>query len=311
MLISIITPTFNAGSTLDETLGSVRQQLRHDTEHLLMDAGSIDRTLDVAKEYPYLIVRSESDRGIYDGMNKGAGLARGEWLLFLQGDDWLPEKTLEAYRRAIAENPDAEMICGNCEAVRESDGIWSPVWSVNDPDSKKMTVRNIALGEPMINARLFRREVFLQRGGFSLEYSLASDRDFLLSAAKAGVRQQEIQIPTYRYRWHSRSSTMTEGNSLSSKLRQENLLIAQRYQQLLSGSDKDAIRNWRAKIAVEHAMNAMENRDLKSFGEACRHGLKSHAYWGFSVCAEIACRLPGYLKRGCRTQTQARSSRKQ
>ena len=310
MLISIITPTFNAGSTLDETLGSVRQQLRHDTEHLLMDACSTDRTLDVAKEYPHLIVRSESDRGIYDGMNKGARLACGEWLLFLQGDDWLPEGTLEAYRRAIVENPDAEMICGDSEAVRESDGIWSPIWSVNDPDSKKLTVRNIALGEPMINARLFRREVFLQRGGFSLEYSLASDRDFLLSAAEAGVRQREIEIPTYRYRWHSRSSTMTEGNSLSSKLRLENLRIAQRHQELLSGDDKGAIRNWRAKLAVEHAMNAMENRDMKSFGEACRHGLKSHAYWGFSLCAEIASRLPGYLKRGCRTRTQARSSGK-
>jgi GT2 family glycosyltransferase len=203
------------------------------------------------------------------------------------------------------------MICGDCEAVRNMSGKWESVWSVADPVSKKLTVQNIALGEPMINARLIRRDVFFKLGGFSLEYSLASDRDFLLRATEAGVRQKEIQFPTYKYRWHTGSSTMTEGNSLSEKLRRENLLIAQRHQELISGSDNDAIRNWRAKIAVEHAMNAMENRDMKSFSEACRHGLKSHAYWGFSVCAEIACRLPGYLKRGCRTRTQARSSRKQ
>ena len=311
MLISIITPTFNASSTLGETLESVRLQMGEDMEHLLLDACSTDRTLDVVKQFSHLVVHSEPDSGIYDGMNKGAGLACGDWLLFLQGDDWLPEGTLEAYRRAIASYPDAEMICGNCEAVKESEGSWSAIWSVSDSASKKLTIENIALGEPMINARLIRRDIFWKLGGFSLEYSLASDRDFLLRAAEAGVRQGEIQIPTYRYRWHSRSSTMTEGNSLSAKLRQENIRIAQRHQQLLSGDDKGAIRSWRAKLAVEHAMNAMENREMKSFGEACSHGLGSHAYWGFSLCVEIACRVPGYLKRGCRTRTQARSSGKQ
>jgi len=311
MIISIVTPTFNAGGTIKETLESTRSQLGNDIEHLLLDACSTDKTLEVAKGYPYLTFRSEPDSGIYDGMNNGAKLARGEWILFLQGDDWLPTGAIAAYRRAITENPSAEMICGDCEAVRNMSGEWKSIWSVADPISKKLTIQNIALGEPMINARLIRRDVFFKLGGFSLEYTLASDRDFLLRATEAGVRQKEIQVPTYKYRWHTGSSTMTEGNSLSEKLRRENLLIAQRHQELLSGSDKNAIRNWRAQIAVEHAMNAMENTDMKSFGEACRHGLKAHAYWGFSVCAEIACRLPGYLKRGCRTRTQARSSRKQ
>lgn len=310
MTISIVTTTFNAGITIGEALQSVGL-LDHVTEHLLVDAASQDNTLEVARNFPRVRILSEPDQGIYDGMNKGAQHARGDWLLFLQGDDWLPDGTLEAYRSAIKRHPEAEMFCGDCEAVKESDGTWLPIWSVTDLVLKKLTVKNIALGEPMINARLIRKDIFWKLGGFSLEYSLASDRDFLLSAAEAGVRQREIQIPTYRYRWHSRSSTMTEGNSLSAKLRQENLRIAQRHQELLSGDDKGAIRNWRAKLAVEHAMNAMENCDMKSFGEACRHGLKSHAYWGFSLCVEIACRLPGYLKRGCRTRTQARSSGKQ
>ena len=113
MLISIITPTFNAGVTLGETLESVRQQMGEDMEHLLLDACSTDRTLDVVKQFSHLVVHSEPDSGIYDGMNKGAELARGDWLLFLQGDDWLAEGTLEAYLRTIALHPDAEMICGD------------------------------------------------------------------------------------------------------------------------------------------------------------------------------------------------------
>lgn len=307
VLITIITPTFNAGSTLGDALKSVLCQYGADTEHLLMDACSTDRTLNEAKEYPHLVVRSEPDMGIYDGMNKGAALARGEWLLFLQGDDWLPQGTLEAYRRAIAENPEAEMICGNCEAVRESDGTWTQVWSVNNLGAKKLTVGNIALGEPMINARLIRRNFFWRLGGFSLEYQLASDRDFLLRAAETGIRQAEVAVPTYRYRWHAGSSTMTEGITLSENLRHENLLIAQRHQRLVTVEDKEAIRNWRAKLAIEKAMNAIEQPSVRSLLDAFLHGVSARLHWPISLCYEIIARLPGYVGRGCRTRTMAKS----
>jgi len=159
-LISIITPSFHAAKTIGETLDSVLPQLLGDVEHLLIDACSTDRTLEIAAKYPHLSVRSEHDRGIYDGMNKGAALAEGEWLLFLQADDWLPERTLDAYRMAISEAPMADVICGSAEAVEESEGGWSTIWSVKDSSLKKLSAKNIALGEPMINARLFRKSFF-------------------------------------------------------------------------------------------------------------------------------------------------------
>jgi glycosyltransferase involved in cell wall biosynthesis len=306
VLISIITPTFNAGVTLGETLESVRQQMGEDMEHLLLDACSTDRTLDVVKQFSHLVVHSEPDSGIYDGMNKGAELARGDWLLFLQGDDWLAEGTLEAYRTAIASYPDAEMICGNCEAVKESEGSWSAIWSVSDSASKKLTIENIALGEPMINARLIRRDIFWKLGGFSLEYSLASDRDFLLRAAEAGVRQGEIQIPTYRYRWHSRSSTMTEGNSLSAKLRQENIRIAQRHlldTKQLTSDDRKSLRTWHTRLTIQAAMNAMESM-RPDFFALCFDGTSNNARWPVSFLYELMSSIPGFIARGCRTRSQ-------
>jgi glycosyltransferase involved in cell wall biosynthesis len=308
MKISIVTPTFNAGSTIAEALQSVGQ-LDDGMEHLLVDAASKDNTLEVAGHFTGVRIFSEPDKGIYDGMNKGAELARGKWLLFLQGDDWLPKGALAAFRDAIAGNPDAEMICGDCEAVRNVSGNWESVWFVTGPASKKLTIKNIALGEPMINARLIRKDIFQRLGGFSLKYSLASDRDFLLRCAASGIRQAEIPYMTYRYRWHAGSSTMTEGNALSEKLRGENLRIAQRHQELVSDCDKEAIRDWRANLAIEQAMNAIERPNVKLFIEAFRHGMSSQTWWVFFLFSEIMMGLPGYFGRGCRTRSMARSSR--
>lgn len=304
VLISIITPTFQAGSTLRETLESVRSQYGGDTEHLLMDAASTDETLEIAKGYPHLIVKSEKDRGIYDGMNKGASLATGEWLLFLQGDDWLPAGTLDSYRRAIASHPGAEMFCGDCEAVKERIEGWTPVWSVKDRDLKKLTVQNIALGEPMINARLIRRDVFLKLGGFSLNYSLASDRDFLLRCAEIQVPQAEIPAATYRYRWHAGSSTMTEGNALTAKLFRENLSIAKKHLQGTSEGSRRVLLKWHDRLAVQAAMNALEHFQGGKLLQSVREGMSENPTWIAGFTMEILRSLPGFLFRGGKTRTQ-------
>ena len=304
MLFSIITPTFNAGVTLGETLESVRNQMGDDTEHLMMDACSTDKTLEVAKKYPHLIVRSEPDKGIYDGMNKGAKLARGEWLLFLQGDDWLPAGTVEAYRKAITENPSIEIICGDCEAMKQSVGIWSSVWSVTDPSLKKLTVENIALGEPMINARLIKRSAFEKLGGFSLDYSLASDRDFLLRAAEAGFRQKEIEVATYRYRWHAGSSTMTEGNALTSKLSRENLAIAKKNLSKESAGSRETLLKWHDLLTVQAAMNALENFQWRDLVQAYREGTAENRGWIFCFAGEIIRSLPGFISRRGKSRTR-------
>jgi len=309
VLITIITPTFNAGSTIAHALLSANHP-DDNVEHLLVDASSEDDTLKIASDYPKVRILSEPDKGIYDGMNKGAELARGEWLLFLQGDDWLPAGALDAYRKAIAENPDAEMICGDCEAVKQSAGTWSSIWSVKDPSLKKLTIENVALGEPMINARLIRKDVFRKLGGFSLEYSLASDRDFLLRAAEAGVRQAEIPVPTYRYRWHEGSSTMTEGNSLSKKLCQENLRIAVDHLQRVRPADRGILKTWRARLGIAEGMNALEAGEGKVFFNALVRGGLEQPLWPFYLAVEIVKSLPGFMMRGGKTRTQVRSLKK-
>ncbi len=303
-LISIITPTFNAGATLAETLRSVEGQIDGRTEHLLVDASSSDGTLEIARTADWLKVSSEPDRGIYDGMNKGAFLASGEWLLFLQADDWLPDGTLEAYRNAITDDPDSEMICGSAEAIKEVHGTWQTVWSVNARESKELTLENIALREPMINARLIRREAFMHLGGFALDYSLASDRDFLLRAAVRGIHQMEVPEMTYRYRWHAGSSTMTEGNSLTARLSSENLAIAKNHLVQVPGNHRRIIRRWHGRLTVQAAMNALEGADWRELLKVGKEGLRENPAWPLSFASQILRSLPGLLLRGGKTRSR-------
>lgn len=302
-LISIITPTFNARGTLAETLRSVEGQLDERTEHLLVDACSDDGTLEIARKADWLKISSEPDRGIYDGMNKGVASASGEWLLFLQADDWLPDGTLEAYRSAITNYPDAVVICGSAEAIKEVNGKWETVWSVNARESKKLTIENVALGEPMINARLIRRETFMRHGGFSLDYSLASDRDFLLRTAKEGISQANVPTVTYRYRWHAGSSTMTEGNALTDRLLNENLAIARRHLHIAKGVERDVLIRWHTRLTLQGAMNALESGKLGILWEHMAAGVSRDPLWPVLFSREICRSLPGFVRRGFRSRS--------
>jgi glycosyltransferase involved in cell wall biosynthesis len=243
-------------------------------------------------------------------MNKGVALASGEWLLFLQADDWLPDGTLESYRDAITNYPDAEMICGSAEAIKEVNGTLQSVWLVNARKSKELTVKNVALGEPMINARLIRKGIFMRLGGFALDYSLASDRDFLLRAALQRVEQVEIPEMTYRYRWHEGSSTMTEGNSLTAKLSSENLAIAKNHLQRAVGNDRAMIRRWHTRLAVQSAMNALEILDWRKLLTIIREGISENLAWPLSFALEFLRSLPGFFLRGGKTRSQLLQERK-
>lgn len=95
---SIITVTYNAEATIEVTLHSVQQQTYRQIEHIIVDGGSKDHTLSIIEKYKdsYLHVISEPDKGLYDAMNKGIRLAKGNYLCFLNAGDTFHEvDTLE------------------------------------------------------------------------------------------------------------------------------------------------------------------------------------------------------------------------
>jgi len=88
-LITVVTVVFNGGEYLEETIRSVIEQDYENVEYVIIDGGSTDRTIDVIRKYEHAVDYwvSEPDKGVYDAMNKGIDLARGEWVNFMNAGD--------------------------------------------------------------------------------------------------------------------------------------------------------------------------------------------------------------------------------
>jgi glycosyltransferase len=112
--ISIITANFNSAPTLDKCLASVRHQTV-DSEHIFIDGGSTDRSLDVADRHRRVLSRviSEPDKGLYDAMNKGLGLASGDVVGFLNADDFYPTRRVLSRVVAIFDDPSVDACYGD------------------------------------------------------------------------------------------------------------------------------------------------------------------------------------------------------
>lgn len=114
MKISIITINYNNAEGLKRTLDSVASQTCHEFEHIVIDGGSTDGSVDVIKEYVRQVESvlwvSEKDKGIYDAMNKGIKKASGEYLYFLNGGDCLASPT--ALESMIEHFTDCDIVIG-------------------------------------------------------------------------------------------------------------------------------------------------------------------------------------------------------
>jgi len=113
-LVSVITVVRNGAATIAQTLKSVREQCQVDVEHIIIDGASSDGTVEIIKAYQRDQLRwiSEPDQGIYDAMNKGVFLARGEWLLFLGADDVLADPDVLADIFQKRDLTSYDLVCG-------------------------------------------------------------------------------------------------------------------------------------------------------------------------------------------------------
>lgn len=114
-LISVITVAFNGAATLEHTICSVIGQTYGNVEHIIIDGGSTDATLNILRKYDGIIDYwvSEKDAGIYDAMNKGIAMARGDYIGMLNSDDYFanPSALEIIVTRLRASNVDAVFSC--------------------------------------------------------------------------------------------------------------------------------------------------------------------------------------------------------
>ncbi|MCF0197471.1 MAG: glycosyltransferase [Bacteroidaceae bacterium] len=211
MKISVITTTFNSGSTIADTMESVLAQTHQDIEYIIVDGVSRDNTMDVVERFiprfgGRIKVLSEPDKGLYDAMNKGIAMATGDVVGILNSDDFYTSNDV------LAE------VARQIEGV---DSVFGDIHFVADNNLKKcVRYYSSKIFRPWIlrfgimpahPSFYCRRDVYKRVGGYSLDYKIASDFDMMVRVfyqAKISYRYIPMDFVTMRLGGLSTTSTI-------------------------------------------------------------------------------------------------------
>lgn len=198
--ISIITVCYNAEKDIRKTLESVLSQNYNDLEYIIVDGYSRDNTIKIIKEYvkkfqtkgikfSYI---SEKDKGTYDAMNKGAMMAQGEWINYMNaGDTFYNENSLQSFCSKIDDSYFKEFGVLYGDTYEEYD-FGGGICLCKDNEKKNPTM-------PFCHQSSFIRTVLMQKYKYDLSYKIIADHDLFHRLRKNNVLFKYIPEVVARY----------------------------------------------------------------------------------------------------------------
>lgn len=217
MKVSIIIPCYNSEAYLGACMDSVLAQTMKDFEAIVIDDGSADGTLALARAYAgrdaRVRVLAQENRGVAAARNQGLAQARGEWVTFVDSDDLLPADALDAMLSGAEEDVDM-VVCAH-ETFGESGPPHTVIPHTRWMDGRGEAQRRAAAlrlieGDSVLNimcGKLHRRAL-IEREGLRLRtgVKIAEDALFNLEAVLCGRRIAYVNRVAYRYRMHGASA---------------------------------------------------------------------------------------------------------
>ncbi len=204
--ISIVTPSFNQGCYLGDLIESVRAQQDPNFEHIIMDGGSTDETVEVLRRHPHLVWKSEKDGGQSDAVCKALALATGEIVGWINSDDFYYPGAFEAARRAFAEDPTLDVVTGDYRFVDAAGHILRERREVGFDYGVYLYAGKSYLSNCAI---FFRRQILNRLGGPRRDLHHAMDFELLLRLGR-DARFHHLRRFLACYRLHDRSKTATD-----------------------------------------------------------------------------------------------------
>lgn len=173
MKVSVITPVFNGEKTIEDCIKSIQSQDYDDVEHVVVDGGSTDGTLDIVKRYGVKYI-SEQDAGVYDAFNKGISLSSGNILHILNADDFYhsTNRISMVVRRMAEENLD---LCHGY--VEQTDDATNKKKRIGKDVDRNELFWKMRVAHP---STFVKRDVYREYGNFSIGFKVAADQEFLL-----------------------------------------------------------------------------------------------------------------------------------
>ncbi len=205
-LITIATVTYNAADVLERTIRSVEAQAYPRIEHLIVDGASTDNTLSLVRQYvernsqPQHNIRivSESDRGLYDAMNKAISLAEGDYIVFLNAGDKLhADNTIEELVRAIdwehrGANP--AIVYGETDLV-DGEGHFLRHRRLQAPE--KLTSGSFLNGMLVCHQSFYVRTDLARQIKYNLDYQFSADYDWCIRLIQRAERRRIRIVNTH------------------------------------------------------------------------------------------------------------------
>jgi glycosyltransferase involved in cell wall biosynthesis len=223
-LVSVIIPAYNAERYLAEAIESVLAQSYYPLEIIVVNDGSTDNTAAVAANFGDRIsYHHHQNSGLSRTLNRGVGLARGEFLAFLDADDlWASEKT-RLQVEAFAAAPELEAVFGGirhflCPTLDAASRGQLHCPAEDAPGYFKLTM-------------LIRREAFRRVGGFDERWQVGDFVDWFARAREAGLRTRMLDTVVALRRIHGANLTRRESHRQADYLRILHAALERRRQQ--------------------------------------------------------------------------------
>jgi len=182
-LVSIVTPSYNSMPYIKATVKSVQSQTYINIEHIVMDGGSTDGTIEFLQSQTQLIWKSESDRGQSHALNKGFHLAKGEIIGWLNSDDTYEPNAITEAVKFLTANPYIGMVYSDVQIIDEKDQLIGKLQS--KPFNLELLLTNNYIKQPTV---FIKRAIIDQLKGVDEDLHFVMDREFWLRIGLAGYK---------------------------------------------------------------------------------------------------------------------------
>jgi glycosyltransferase involved in cell wall biosynthesis len=200
MRLSVVTVCLNSAATIADTLASVEAQDTGDFEHIIVDGKSSDGTMNVVEAHRHQRLRwvSEPDHGLYDAMNKGFRMATGDYVIFLNSDDYFARP--DALSQVIAKLRETEADCLFADTFFVQEG--GRVLSGRKYSARGFRKWWLRVGVMPPHPSMFmRRELLEALGGFNTDFRIAADFDLIARAVlRAGCSWTTLPLAVTMFR---------------------------------------------------------------------------------------------------------------
>lgn len=244
--ITVITPSFNQGRFIEETIRSVLLQNYPNLEYIIMDGGSTDQTVQIIKKYETWLAGwvSEKDHGQPHAINKGWKRATGEIVAWINSDDWYLPGALEIVARLFMRDPSCFWVSGGVDNCFSPGKLLKRYVPRSTPLPQLLGLKNSGLHQP---GMFWRKKMADEVGVMDETMHFGFDHDFFARSLLKKFEPVCVPTPLAGFRVHRGSKTTSHKHMFAKEYWQ----VFERYKDKLSRDEQTKVRNWLAEYEAD------------------------------------------------------------